>query len=55
MNFFTEVSEYTKQECCICGIEFFGWGNNPYPVMSSESGACCESCKDTEVIQAKTR
>ena len=37
--------------CCICGCEFTGWGNNPWPV--AESGECCEYCNDTKVIVAR--
>lgn len=37
--------------CCICGREFTGWGNNPWPVK--EDGECCDECNRTKVIPAR--
>lgn len=37
--------------CCICGKEFKGWGNNPWPVK--EDGVCCDECNQNEVIPAR--
>lgn len=37
--------------CCICGKEFKGWGNNPWPVK--EDGECCNSCNSQKVIPAR--
>lgn len=37
-----------KKVCCICGKEFYGWGNNPYPVKSE--GECCEQCNYEYVL-----
>lgn len=34
--------------CCICGNEFIGYGNNPYPVTNK--GVCCDGCNSTVVI-----
>lgn len=31
-----------KQTCCICGCEFTGYGNNPFPL--SNTGRCCDEC-----------
>lgn len=36
------------KKCCICGQEFTGYGNNPYPV--SYRGKCCDECNSTIVI-----
>ena len=32
--------------CCICGKEFKGYGNNPYPVNKEEGARCCDECND---------
>lgn len=42
-----------KKRCCICGCEFTGWGNNPWPVK--EKGECCKHCDDTVVIPERLR
>ena len=42
-----------KQEhytCCICKKEFYGYGNNPYPLR--ERGRCCDLC-NMQVIKAR--
>lgn len=39
--------------CCICGKEYTGWGNNPYPVDKREDARCCDVCNDTQVIPAR--
>lgn len=39
--------------CCICGKEFTGWGNNPYPVVKTEDARCCDKCNDEKVIPAR--
>lgn len=41
------------KKCCICGKQFNGWGNNPYPVK--ESGKCCDECNWTQVIPARLK
>lgn len=38
-----------KNKCCICGKEFEGYGNNPYPVMSGEK-CCCDECNDLVIF-----
>ena len=40
-----------KKTCCICGKEFEGYGNNPYPVK--EDGCCCNVCNIDKVIPAR--
>ena len=42
-----------KHTCCICGQEFTGCGNNPYPVKSDDNARCCDICNDTVVIPAR--
>lgn len=40
-----------KRECVICGREFSGYGNNPWPVM--QSGKCCDECNFDVVLPAR--
>ena len=40
-----------KKVCCICGKEFTGWGNNPYPVKNE--GECCKECTTKYVLPAR--
>ena len=40
-----------EKKCCICGIKFVGWGNNPWPVK--DDGECCDVCNNTKVIPAR--
>ena len=40
-----------KINCCICGKEIVGFGNNPWPIK--DSGCCCGECNSTVVIQAR--
>ena len=59
MNKKTEANEMSgdpkgkRKTCCICGMGFSEWGNNPDPVKSS--GTCCDSCNNTYVIPARLR
>ena len=39
-----------KYTCCICGKEFEGLGNNPYPLKEEER--CCDEC-NKQVIYAR--
>lgn len=39
--------------CCLCGKEFIGWGNNPYPLAEGEDDRCCDECNYTKVIPAR--
>lgn len=47
---FEEISK-EKYVCCICNKEFYGYGNNPYPVK--EDGRCCSECNMKYVIPAR--
>lgn len=40
--------------CCICGREFWGYGNNPYPLCHKDDydSRCCNDC-DNLVIQSR--
>ena len=40
-----------KKTCCLCGVEFEGYGNNPAPVK--ESGECCDRCNAEKVLTAR--
>ena len=45
-----------KKICCICGCEFEGWGNNPYPcvlVTEDNDVVCCDECNWEHVIPAR--
>lgn len=42
-----------KHVCCICGEEFEGFGNNPYPLVKEEGARCCDECNDAVVIPAR--
>jgi len=45
--------EGEDKTCCICGLDFSEWGNNPEPLMAFESGKCCNVCNDVYVIPAR--
>ena len=50
------VVEHIKppvQTCCLCGREFVGWGNNPFPLSEKEDDVCCDECNYTKVIAAR--
>ena len=40
-----------KKVCCICGKEFTGWGNAPWPIK--QSGECCGECNTNKVVPAR--
>lgn len=40
-----------KNECVICGKEFAGYGNNPWPV--AKEGKCCDECNFDVVLPAR--
>lgn len=42
-----------KLVCCICGKEFEGFGNNPYPVKSE--GKCCDKCNEEVVVPERIK
>lgn len=39
-------------KCVVCGKEFEGFGNNPYPL--ADKGECCDNC-NTKVIIARIK
>lgn len=39
--------------CCICGYEFYGFGNNPWPVVDEAAARCCDNCNAREVVPAR--
>lgn len=39
-----------KHVCCICGEEFEGWGNNPYPLVKDEDARCCDECNNLVIL-----
>ena len=39
--------------CCLCGREFTGWGNNPWPVDKHPDHRCCDDCNAGLVIPAR--
>lgn len=39
-----------KHTCCICGCDFQGYGNNPFPI--SNQGRCCDECNG-KVIEVR--
>ena len=41
--------------CCICGGEYKGWGNNPWPLSKSDDERCCDYCNGMYVIPARLR
>lgn len=36
-------------KCCICGKEFEGYGNNPWPIK--KEGKCCDSCNINVIFE----
>ena len=40
----------TLKICCICGLCFEGFGNNPWPVVDSENAVCCDDCDSLVVL-----
>lgn len=45
------MKDSKKNECVICGREFAGYGNNPWPV--AKSGKCCDDCNYDVVLPAR--
>lgn len=39
------------QKCCICGEEFLGYGNNPWPLR--DEGRCCDMCAKLIVLPSR--
>lgn len=44
-----------KKVCCICGKEFVGWGNNPWPIVDEEDARCCDNCNTMYVVPARIK
>lgn len=42
-----------KKKCCICGKEFEGWGNNPWPINNDPNAVCCDECNTNTVVPAR--
>ena len=42
-----------RQECVICGKEFTGYGNNPWP--AAKYGRCCDDCNFSVVLPARLK
>lgn len=42
-----------KHKCCICGKEFVGYGNNPWPYTDMYADTCCDECNEKYVIVAR--
>lgn len=42
-------------KCCLCGREFEGYGNNPYPLCeeSDYESRCCNDCDSKFVVPAR--
>lgn len=45
----------TVHKCCICGVAFHGYGNNPHPFPSAEDRRACDTCNDYFVVPARLR
>ena len=41
------------KKCCICGDEFVGWGNNPWPIVKDEDALCCDMCNFERVVPSR--
>ena len=41
-----------KHTCCICGIDFDGWGDNPEP-FGADDDKCCHECNDRFVVPVR--
>jgi hypothetical protein len=38
------------KECCICSLEYIGYGNNAAPV---KEGRCCDECNSVMVVPVR--
>ena len=47
------MNDTQEKVCCICGMKFTGWGNNPYPVVEDENARCCDACNAEKVLPAR--
>ena len=46
-----DVYKERRYLCCICGLSFLGYGNNPFPYR--EKGECCGQCNMKFVVPAR--
>ena len=42
-------------KCYICGKEFEGFGNNPYPLAAEPESRCCDECNEVVVMPIRLR
>lgn len=42
-------------KCCICGKEFEGYGNNPWPINNDPEERCCDECNMKVVIPERIK
>ena len=42
------------QKCCLCGKEFTGYGNNPYPLVKEQGARCCDECNEIVIPSSGT-
>ncbi len=52
------AAEQATKVCVLCGEQFTGWGNNPWPLapassLSNERSRCCDDCNWARVIPAR--
>ena len=50
---YKEQLRQNKYTCCICGKEYYGYGNNPDPVNTDSGARCCDICNYGMVIPAR--
>jgi hypothetical protein len=46
------MHEKGPRPCCICGMEFTEYGNNPEP-FDGDIGMCCNDCNDHWVVPVR--
>ena len=51
INAYGESLDNPTFTCCICGDEYEGYGNNPWPIK--KEGRCCDMCNANKVIPAR--
>lgn len=49
------LDKHFDKKCCICGKEFTGWGNNPWPIVDEEDARCCDNCNMMYVVPARLK
>lgn len=47
-----ESNASKKTECCFCGEEINGYGNNPWPLLKDDGKRCCDKC-NSKVLEAR--